>query len=122
MEIQSINKEELLNVIENEAKIKVDSIVEGAIELADQGLAGADVRARAVCAAAGEEQSRRHRGGRHAAERAAPACGGDVAGDQETGRSGDEGRVVATHRAGPAKPGAGPGGQTWLGGGRADPA
>ncbi len=36
MEIQSINKEELLNVIENEAKIKVDSVVEGAIELAEE--------------------------------------------------------------------------------------
>ena len=36
MEIQSINKEELLNVIENEVKIKVDSVVEGAIELAEE--------------------------------------------------------------------------------------
>ena len=36
MEIHSTTKEELLNVIENEAKIRIDSFVEGAIELAEE--------------------------------------------------------------------------------------
>jgi len=36
MEVHSITKEELLNVIENEGKIRIDSFVEGAIELAEE--------------------------------------------------------------------------------------
>jgi hypothetical protein len=36
MEVHSVTKEELLNVIENEAKIRIDSFVEGAIELAEE--------------------------------------------------------------------------------------
>ncbi len=35
MEVYSITKEELLNVIENEAKIRIDSFVEWAIELSE---------------------------------------------------------------------------------------
>ena len=36
MEVHPTTKEELLNVIENEAKIRIDSFVEGAIELAEE--------------------------------------------------------------------------------------
>ncbi len=36
MEVHSATKEDLLNVIENEAKIRIDSFVEGAIELAEE--------------------------------------------------------------------------------------
>jgi len=36
MEIRSATKEDLLNIIENEAKIRIDSFVEGAIELAEE--------------------------------------------------------------------------------------
>ena len=36
MEVHSATKEELLDVIENEAKIRMDSFVEGAIELAEE--------------------------------------------------------------------------------------
>jgi len=36
MNLHSATKEELLNVIENEAKIRIDSFVEGAIELAEE--------------------------------------------------------------------------------------
>ena len=36
MNVHSATKEELLNVIENEAKIRIDSFVEGAIELAKE--------------------------------------------------------------------------------------
>ena len=36
MEIQSTTKEELLRIIENEVKIKVDSVIEGAIELVEE--------------------------------------------------------------------------------------
>ena len=36
MEINSVTEEELLNVIENEAGIKIDSFVEGAIELSEE--------------------------------------------------------------------------------------
>ena len=40
MEINSATKEELLNVIENEANLKVDSIVESAMELANEAHSG----------------------------------------------------------------------------------
>jgi len=36
MEIRSATKEDLLNIIENDAKIRIDSFVEGAIELAEE--------------------------------------------------------------------------------------
>ncbi len=36
MKVCSVTKEELLNAIENKAKIRIDSFVEGAIELADE--------------------------------------------------------------------------------------
>ena len=36
MEVHSATKEELLNIIENEAKIRIDSFVEAAIELAEE--------------------------------------------------------------------------------------
>ena len=36
MDIDSATKEDLLNIIENEAKIRIDSFVEGAIELAEE--------------------------------------------------------------------------------------
>jgi len=36
MEIHSATKEDLLNIIENKAKIRIDSFVEGAIELAEE--------------------------------------------------------------------------------------
>jgi (p)ppGpp synthase/HD superfamily hydrolase len=36
MEVHSATKEELLNIIENEAKIRIDSFVEGAIELVEE--------------------------------------------------------------------------------------
>ena len=36
MDIHSATKEDLLNIIENEAKIRIDSFVEGAIELAEE--------------------------------------------------------------------------------------
>ncbi len=36
MEVNSATKEDLLNVIENEAKIRIDSFVEGAIELVEE--------------------------------------------------------------------------------------
>ena len=36
MEIHSATKEDLLNIIENEAKIRIDSFVEGAIELVEE--------------------------------------------------------------------------------------
>ncbi len=36
MEVNSATKEELLNIIENEAKIRIDSFVEAAIELAEE--------------------------------------------------------------------------------------
>ena len=36
MDVHSATKEELLNIIENEAKIRIDSFVEGAIELVEE--------------------------------------------------------------------------------------
>jgi len=36
MEIHSATKEDLLNIIENEAKVRIDSFVEGAIEVAEE--------------------------------------------------------------------------------------
>jgi (p)ppGpp synthase/HD superfamily hydrolase len=36
MEIESITKEELLSYIENEAKIRIDSLVEGSVEIAEE--------------------------------------------------------------------------------------
>ncbi len=34
--IESITKEELLSYIENDAKIKIDSLIEGAVEIVDE--------------------------------------------------------------------------------------
>jgi len=36
MDVHSVTKEDLLNIIENEAKVRIDSFVEGAIELAEE--------------------------------------------------------------------------------------
>ncbi|MDH3764599.1 MAG: hypothetical protein OER82_02165 [Nitrosopumilus sp.] len=36
MDVHSVTKEDLLNIVENEAKVRIDSFVEGAIELAEE--------------------------------------------------------------------------------------
>ena len=36
MDVYSVTKEDLLNIVENEAKVRIDSFVEGAIELAEE--------------------------------------------------------------------------------------